>query len=95
MIYCHLQAMIRTLDLHYSGVGWQILREAFRKYCPQDNELFAYWMGRHWVQLKAFLRMKFNGLYRDLIYGTIPNLILYEGEARAREQAWWPAREVQ
>lgn len=57
--------MVRALDLHYNGIGWQIVRKSFAKNCPKDSELYEAFSSEL-VKYKCFIKMKFEGLYRDV-----------------------------
>ncbi|KAI9599158.1 IucC family-domain-containing protein [Syncephalis fuscata] len=78
-IQCHLQSLIRALDLHYSGKGWQIVRDNLCRNVPADSGLYRFFTKPR-VELKCFIKMKMEGLYRDYIYLCVPNVILYRGE---------------
>ena len=43
-INSHLQPLIRVLELHYNGHGWQILRQQLRNNIPVDHPLFSAWL---------------------------------------------------
>ncbi|RKP14784.1 IucC family-domain-containing protein, partial [Piptocephalis cylindrospora] len=76
LIQNHLQALIRALDLHYSGEGWKITRDLFATYIPSHDPLWDYFMAPM-VDLKCFVSMKLDGLYRDYVYRKVPNVLLY------------------
>ena len=40
----HLQPLIRVLELHYNGHGWQILRQQLQNNIPADHPLFSAWL---------------------------------------------------
>lgn len=40
----HLQSLIRVLELHYNGHGWEILRQQLRNNIPADHPLFSAWL---------------------------------------------------
>lgn len=40
----HLQQLIRVLELHYNGLGWEILRQQLRKNIPEDHPLYSAWI---------------------------------------------------
>jgi hypothetical protein len=40
----HLQQLIRVLELHYNGLGWEILRQQLRKNIPEDRPLYSAWI---------------------------------------------------
>ncbi|KAJ1677464.1 hypothetical protein EV182_006119 [Spiromyces aspiralis] len=79
LIQCHLHRLVRALDLHYNGQGWGIVRGAFCRYVPARDPLHkAWWQDK--FDLKCFIRMKVDGLYRDYIYNKVPNMLHYRGE---------------
>ncbi|KAF0558613.1 IucC family-domain-containing protein [Gigaspora margarita] len=80
LILCHIHRLIRALDLHYSGVGWKIVREHLSEIIPRDHLLWKLWLEDKVTKLKCFIRMKCEELYRDYIYCPTPNLILYNYE---------------
>ena len=43
-IHNHLQQLIRVLDLHYNGLGWEILRQQLRKNIPEGHPLYFAWI---------------------------------------------------
>ena len=65
----HLRHLIRSLRLHRSG-GWAIVREELAKVLrPEESttakDLFTFLM-REKIPVKCFIRMKMQGLYRDV-----------------------------
>lgn len=58
--------MIRALNLHYSGIGWEIVRKHLKRIIPQEHLLRNLWLKQELVEGKCFLRMKCEGLYRDV-----------------------------
>lgn len=66
VILCHLYRLIRALDLHHSGIGWQIIRRHLSEMIPRDNVLQKLFFEEAKFQIKCFLRMKCDGLYRDV-----------------------------
>ncbi|KAL1917589.1 uncharacterized protein VTP21DRAFT_3982 [Calcarisporiella thermophila] len=77
LIQCHLQQVVRALQLHADGIGWQIVREEFIQQVPRQHPLFNAWLNEEYVLGKCLIRMKFDGLSRDYIYRLIPNILLY------------------
>ncbi|KAI9316815.1 IucC family-domain-containing protein [Dichotomocladium elegans] len=76
LFYCHLQRMIRILDMHHNGRGWQMVRTHFKKLVPKDHAMYHYFMEKKKMPGKCLVRMKIQELYRDYIYEPIPNVIL-------------------
>lgn len=64
-IQCHLHSLIRALDLHYNGKGWQIVRDNLCRIVPIDSGLYHFFTKPR-VELKCFVKMKMQGLYRDV-----------------------------
>ncbi|PVV02397.1 hypothetical protein BB560_003150 [Smittium megazygosporum] len=77
MIQCNLYRLVRALDLHYSGIGWDIVRQSFEKIVPDPkNPLRKYWYQPK-VNLKCFMLMKLDDLYRHYIYNSVSNILLF------------------
>lgn len=68
LIHNHLQQLIRVLNLHYSGVGWNIVRERLREQLPHGHELYKLWLSPETETLpgKCFMRMRLQGMYRTV-----------------------------
>ncbi|KAJ1807695.1 hypothetical protein LPJ75_004746, partial [Coemansia sp. RSA 2598] len=79
LIQCQLHRLVRALDLHYSGKGWAIVRRSFEERVPRTHSLYAAWYQGQF-DLKCFVKMKLDGLYRDYIYTKVPNILFYMGE---------------
>jgi len=94
LIFCHLHVLARSLRLHHSGDAWKVIRRAFRTHCPKESELYRKWMQHGWIEMKSFLRMKLDGLYRDYLYDPSPNLMLYQSEIWSEANRWWASDEV-
>ncbi|KAK0235809.1 IucC family-domain-containing protein [Armillaria nabsnona] len=79
LIHNHLQRLIRLLGMHYNGCGWEILRRHLNSIIPADHELRKVWLdpGSDTVSGKCLMRMRLQGLYRDMVFSPFPNLILY------------------
>ena len=41
MIQNHLQLLLRTLELHYNGKGWAIVREELQRLVPRDHPAYT------------------------------------------------------
>ncbi|RKP05811.1 IucC family-domain-containing protein, partial [Thamnocephalis sphaerospora] len=78
-IQCHMHALIRALDLHYSGAGWRVVRRELRRIVPESSGLYRFFTKTR-VELKCFVTMKMQGLYRDYVYRCVPNVLLYHDE---------------
>ncbi|KAI8075150.1 IucC family-domain-containing protein [Gongronella butleri] len=81
VFHCHLQRLVRVLDLHYSGEGWRLVRKHLTRLVPQDHELWNVLMEQEKVPGKCMIRMKMEELYRDYIYEPVPNVILFKPTA--------------
>ncbi|KAJ1859670.1 hypothetical protein LPJ73_001741 [Coemansia sp. RSA 2703] len=79
LIQCQVHRLVRALNLHYSGIGWRIVREELAVVVPSTEPLWQAWMEKE-VLLKSFVTMKLGGLYRNYVYSKVPNILLYEGE---------------
>lgn len=72
LVHNQLQRLVRVLGLHYDGRGWEIVRREIERNVGRDTWLWKVWMegegGRQVesVQGKCLLRMKMQGLYRDV-----------------------------
>ncbi|KAF7727683.1 hypothetical protein EC973_007238 [Apophysomyces ossiformis] len=77
LIHSHLQRLIRVLNLHYNGKGWEMLRGHMSRMIPKDHSLWTVFMEKTKVPGKCLVRMKIEELYRDYIYRPVPNVIHY------------------
>ncbi|RKP40203.1 IucC family-domain-containing protein, partial [Dimargaris cristalligena] len=77
IVQMNLHRLIRALGLHYNGMGWAIVRRHMRKIIPRQSELYRLWLESPTVDYKCFVTMKIDGLYRDYLYTSVPNLLLY------------------
>ena len=66
LIHNHLQQLIRVLGLHYSGVGWNVVRRRLKEVIPDGHELHKLWLSSETETLpgKCFIRMRLQGMYR-------------------------------
>lgn len=78
LFHCQFQRLIRVLDLHYNGVGWEIVRNKISELIPKDHIMWPMFMGHEKVPGKCLVRMKIDELYRDYIYRPVPNMILFK-----------------
>ncbi|KAJ2161472.1 hypothetical protein GGF46_001411 [Coemansia sp. RSA 552] len=79
LIQCQLHRLVRALDLHYCGGGWAIVRKSFEERVPAEDPLRVAWYQSEF-DLKCFITMKLDGLYRDYVYRKIPNVLFYQSE---------------
>ncbi|KAG0171015.1 hypothetical protein DFQ30_001634 [Apophysomyces sp. BC1015] len=66
LIHSHLQRLIRVLDLHYNGKGWELLRGHMSRMIPKDHSMWTVFMESTKVPGKCLVRMKIEELYRDV-----------------------------
>lgn len=66
LFHCQFQRLIRVLDLHYSGVGWEIVRQRMAELVPRDHVMWPMFMEKEKVPGKCLVRMKIDELYRDV-----------------------------
>ncbi|OLY78988.1 hypothetical protein AYI68_g6640 [Smittium mucronatum] len=77
MIQCQIHRLARALNLHYSGVAWSITRKLLLKYVGDVNHpLYKCWTSPT-IDLKSFVAMKLDGLYRDYLYSKVSNVLMY------------------
>ncbi|EAU85373.2 hypothetical protein CC1G_07067 [Coprinopsis cinerea okayama7 len=90
----HLQQLIRVLDLHYNGRGWELVRTHLKANIPADHPLYTAWLSPERVTLpgKCFMRMRLSGMYRHHLHGPFPNLIHYRGATPAQNTRQVTAR---
>ncbi|KAI9282555.1 IucC family-domain-containing protein [Sporodiniella umbellata] len=81
LFHCQLQRLVRVLDLHYTGEGWEIVRKYLNLYIPKDHVMWPMFMETAKVPGKCLVRMKIDELYRDYIYRPVPNMIHYEPQS--------------
>ncbi|RHZ55280.1 hypothetical protein Glove_417g64 [Diversispora epigaea] len=80
LIYNHVRLIVCSIHLNHSGIGWEIVRKHLSNIIPADHLLRKLWLEKTTSEGKCFLRMKFEGKFRDYIYRPIPNFILYKSE---------------
>ncbi|KAJ2731654.1 hypothetical protein H4R23_003027 [Coemansia sp. Cherry 401B] len=81
LIQCQLHRLVRALGLHYQGNGWEIVRRSFEQRVPSVHPLRAAWY-QETFDLKCFITMKLDGLYRDYVYRKVANVLFYQNEAK-------------
>lgn len=81
MFHNHLQQLVRVLELHYNGKGWQVIRMRLREAIPPGHALERAWLGKEAKTFpgKCFMRMRMAGMYRHHLHGPFPNLLHYTG----------------
>ena len=72
----HLQPLIRVLELHYNGRGWQILREQLRNNIPVDHPLFSAWLSPEKKTLDGAYHLR-KELTASAHVGLLFHLIMY------------------
>ncbi|KAL0573574.1 hypothetical protein V5O48_008388 [Marasmius crinis-equi] len=67
LVHNHLQRLIRLLDMHHNGVGWEMLRKHLTAVIPPSHGLHATFMDpvNDLLPGKCLMRMKLQGVYRD------------------------------
>jgi siderophore synthetase component len=78
LIHNHLQQLIRVLNLHYSGVGWEIVRRHLNEQIPEGHQLRKLWLSPEAETLpgKCFARMRFQDIYRTVSRLHLPSFQL-------------------
>lgn len=66
LFHSQFHRLIRVLDLHHNGRGWELVRKRFKEAVPEDNPMYTYFMEQQKVPGKCLMRMKLNELYRDV-----------------------------
>ncbi|KAK7032831.1 C2 domain-containing protein [Favolaschia claudopus] len=77
LIHNHLQRVIRVLNLHYNGVGWEMLRGHLKNVIPQDHGLWKSWMETDAVAGKCLMRMRLAATHDTMIFSPVPNMLHY------------------
>lgn len=74
IVHNHFQQLIRVLQLHYSGLGWNVVREELRKQIPIDHPLHGAWLSPSHRTLpgKCYLRMRMSSMYRFVSHSQWP-----------------------
>lgn len=82
LFHNHLQRLIRILGMHHNGLGWEMLRTHLQNVIPVDHPLRKAWLAPEnaFVPGKCLLRMRLQGVYRDMVFNPFPNLIQYSPE---------------
>ena len=67
-VHNHVQRLIRVLDLHYNGIGWELLRKYMREVIPVGHALEKAWLdsSSREVPSKCLMRMRMCDSYRDV-----------------------------
>lgn len=68
LFHCQFQRLIRVLDLHYNGVGWEIVRNRMFELIPKDHDMYPLFLAKEKVPGKCLVRMKIDELYRDVSF---------------------------
>ncbi|KAJ2452765.1 hypothetical protein GGF42_003953 [Coemansia sp. RSA 2424] len=80
LVQCQLHRLVRALRLHYHGDGWAVVRNSFERRVPSSHPLRQAWY-QETFDLKCFITMKLDGLYRDYVYRRVPNILFYKNES--------------
>ncbi|KAL0954600.1 hypothetical protein HGRIS_003560 [Hohenbuehelia grisea] len=80
LIHNHLQRLIRLLGMHHNGRGWEMLRTHLGSVIPEEHPLRDAWLGpeNREVPGKCLMRMRLQGVYRDMVFSPFPNMIQYQ-----------------
>ncbi|OBZ85715.1 Uncharacterized protein y4xN [Choanephora cucurbitarum] len=78
LFHCQFQRLIRVLNLHYNGVGWELVRQHMTRMIPREHPMWSMFMAPAKVPGKCLVRMKIDELYRDYIYRPVPNMINFK-----------------
>lgn len=73
MFHNHLQQLVRVLELHYNGKGWQVIRARLREAIPRGHALEKAWLGEEVKTIagKCFMRMRMIGAYRFVSFSRL------------------------
>ncbi|KAI8984409.1 IucC family-domain-containing protein [Mycotypha africana] len=77
LFHCHLQRLIRVLNLHYNGVGWEIVRNRMSELVPRNHVMYSSFLEKTKVPGKCLVRMKIEELYRDVSIRYVYVLYLF------------------
>lgn len=68
LIHSHLHRLIRVLGFHHDGRGWALVRRSLAARVPRESGLWRAWLdpARTTVMGKCLMRMKLEGVYRDV-----------------------------
>lgn len=66
LFHCQFQRLVRVLNLHYNGVGWDIVRKRVSELVPKDHVMYPMFLEDDKVPGKCLVRMKIDELYRDV-----------------------------
>lgn len=86
-VHNHIQRLIRLLDLHNDGVGWDMLRKHMNAVIPRSHPVWKVWMDPNalTVDSKCLLRMRMKDSYRDVGVFILPFILL-----RLTGLCWYP-----
>ena len=75
VIHNHFQQLIRVLDLHHNGRGWEVVRKHLTDLVPREHGLYRAWLSpeSRTVLSKCFLRMRMAGMYRFVSDHNLPD----------------------
>lgn len=68
LINNHIQRLIRVLDLHYSGIGWDIVRCRLSEQIPEGHQLRKLWLSEDSEMLPGhyFIYMRLQDSDREV-----------------------------
>lgn len=75
LIHSHLHRLIRVLGFHHDGRGWELVRSSLEARVPRETSLWHEWLDPACATVmgKCLLRMKLEGLYREV--SCLPKLV--------------------
>ncbi|SRR6266851_2679893 len=70
IIHNHLQQLVRVLELHYNGKGWQIIRARLQEAIPRGHALEKAWLDEQAKTIpgKCFMRMRMIDAYNHVSF---------------------------
>jgi siderophore synthetase component len=90
MFHNHLQQLVRLLELHYNGKGWQVIRMRLREAIPPGHALEKAWLGEEAKTFpgKCFMRMRMAGMYRHVSSLTLDSRRCFDDPGPLQALAW-------
>lgn len=79
LFHCHLQQVFKSLQMHYNGKGWRLVRDHLNTKHDflTDDSCRNFFLGEL-VPYKCFLQMKLKQYERMYLYADVPNLINFK-----------------
>ena len=57
LVHVHLQHLVRVLDMHHNGRGWEMFRCYFSEIVPPSDPMYSYFMFQEKIPAKSLVRM--------------------------------------